>query len=313
MFKKVLKCIAFVLVFVVIFNSIQNILVGTEDDRTPKRINGFYDAEPGTLDAVFLGSSATYTFLVAPYVWHEYGITIYPYASQAQPLQAAQFIIEDARKTQPDAVFIVNVSAINGNVTEEWLHVLFDNMPFSLNKLRAIDYVCGSYDYSLEKKMEYVVPVVKYHDRWSSLTENDFEYVPDEYKTGNYYYSFLKMKKNVGGIGSIDGDSSAVMPDYIEKTIDDLISYIQTEDIKVQFVVTPQSIVDKEKAGILRLAVEKIESQGYDVLDMREEHEAVGIDFAVDFYNRGHTNMHGAIKTSSYVANHIIEKFDLCS
>lgn len=152
MFKKVIKAISAVLIFALLFNAVQTLLVGAEDDRTPMRLNGFYDALDNTIDAVFLGFSATYTFLVTPYVWHEYGVTIYPYASQAQPIQAAKFIIEDARKTQPDAVYIVNVSAINGGVTPAWLHVLFDNMPFSVNKLKAIDHFC---DNLIESDLKY--------------------------------------------------------------------------------------------------------------------------------------------------------------
>ncbi len=312
MYKKVIKAISAVLIFALFFTAVQDLLVGAEDDRTPMRLNGFYDAPEGSLDAVFLGSSATYTFLVAPYVWHEYGITVYPYASQAQPIEAAKFIIEDARKTQPDAIYIVNVSAINGGVTPAWLHVLFDNMPFSVNKLQAVDYICDAFGYtSLEDKMEYVVPIVKYHDRWSQLTVADYNPGTDDYMTGNHYYSFLKLSKNVGSIGPTEYVEGTVIPDSIDKAVNDLIQYIEEEDVKVQFVVTPQSIKNREKAAILNATVNKIETAGYDVLDMRAEYEAVGIDFAVDYYNAGHTNMHGAIKTSAYLTEELIDKFDL--
>lgn len=311
MFKKVIKAISAVLIFALLFNAVQNLLVGAEDERTPMRLNGFYDAPDNTIDAVFLGSSATYTFLVAPYVWHEYGVTIYPYASQAQPIQAAKFIIEDARKTQPDAIYIVNVSAINGGVTPAWLHVLFDNMPFSVNKLKAIDYVCDSFGYDFEDKMEYVVPIVKYHDRWSQLTYTDYSPSVDEYMTGNHYYSFLKLSKNVGSIGYLDIEDKTIIPDSINTAVDDLLEYIEDENVKVKFVVTPQSIKNNEKASILNATIKKIEDNGYDVLDMRAEHEEVGIDFAVDYYNAGHTNMHGAIKTSAYLADTLIDEFNL--
>lgn len=307
--KRIVKLVAAVLIFVVLFNSIQTTLIGCVDDRTPKRLNGFYSLEENTLDAVFIGSSATYATFISPYVWHEYGVAVYPFASQAQPIQAAKFIIEEGLKTQPDAAYIVNISSINGTVTKEWLHILFDNMPLSINKIKAVDYVCGSYGYTTEEKMEYIFPIIKFHDRWSDLNEQDFMELTDEYMSGGCYYSFLKLKKDVGTVGPLDPDPNAVIPENIDTAVEDLLDYVESENIKIQFVVTPQSVTEVEKAGVLRAVIDKVEARGFEVLDMRGDYEKVGIDCATDFYNKGHTNMHGAIKSSTYVTKHLIDKF----
>lgn len=310
-FKKIIKIVAAIMVFVFMFNCVQNILVGGSDsNRTTKRFNGFYRTEKNTLDAVLLGSSASYAFFMAPYVWNEYGITVYSFTSSAQPIQAAQFLIEDARKTQPDALYIVNLSAIRSNVSQERFHILFSDMPFSVNKLRAIDYICDSYEYTFEEKMQYVVPIVKFHERWANLKETDFQKLYDDYKTGNSYSSFLKLSVDVGSIGYVNEETISPLYDNIYESVKDLLDYCAEDNVNVMFIITPQVIKNKNLVGMINNAKSMAEEYGFPVLDMRENSEEIGLDYEVDYYNKSHANMHGALKTSTYLAEYLIDNYD---
>ena len=144
-----------------------------------------------------------------------------------------------------------------------------------------------------------------------SDNEKDFEELYDEYMSGGNYYSFLKLKKDVGSVGPLEPDPDAVIPENIDIAVDDLLDYVENNKVKVLFVVTPQSVTDVEKAGTLRAVVDKVEKRGHKVLDMRRDYDKVGIDCATDFYNTGHTNMHGAIKSSAYVTKHLMDEFSL--
>ena len=53
-----------------------------------------------------------------------------------------------------------------------------------------------------------------------------------------------------------------------------------------------------------------VEERGYTVLDMREKADEIGLDYTTDYYNRSHTNMHGALKTSKYLTEFLLEKYD---
>ena len=110
--KSIFKCAVFALIFILLFICTQGLLVGDSDTRDSKRIAGFFELPDNSLDAVFLGSSATYTFWNAPVAWSEYGLAIYPLSNSAQPSFAAKYLIEDAKKRHPDALFIINVSHI---------------------------------------------------------------------------------------------------------------------------------------------------------------------------------------------------------
>ena len=76
--KKIVKVIAFILIFVVCFFTVQGLLTGDVDTRDYRRIKGFFQQEEDSLDAVFLGSSATYAFWTPAFAYREYGITVYP-------------------------------------------------------------------------------------------------------------------------------------------------------------------------------------------------------------------------------------------
>lgn len=311
MFKKIIKIVAAVLVFILSFNCVQNVLVGDIDNnRSTMRFNGFYKTEKGSLDAILLGSSASYAYFIAPYVWHEYGVTIYPFASSAQPIQATKFLIEEARKSHPDSVYIINLAAVRSIVSQERLHILFSDWPLSMNKLSAVDYICDSYEYTDEEKIQYVFPIVTFHNRWSELNKDDFGKLYDDYKTGNSYPSFLKLSEDVGSIGRLDDDLIVPLKENVEVAVADLLDYCQEEKIKVQFIITPQSTNSEKIVGWFNVAKGMVEERGYTVLDMREKADEIGLDYAIDYYNRSHTNMHGALKTSKYLTEFLLEQYE---
>ena len=124
MAKRIVKIVAGILVFVLCFLCVQEVLTGNEDTRTITRVKCFYDLKENSLDAVYVGSSFTYAFWNAPYAWNEYGIAVYPYSTEYQPIEAAKFIIEDGLKTQPDALYIVNLPRGRAESTMEYYHYL---------------------------------------------------------------------------------------------------------------------------------------------------------------------------------------------
>ena len=56
--KKLLKVVAFVLVFVLLLNVVSTALVAPNDYRCYQWVGQFYENEKDSLDAVYLGSSA---------------------------------------------------------------------------------------------------------------------------------------------------------------------------------------------------------------------------------------------------------------
>lgn len=305
--KKIIKGVAFLLVFATCFFTVQAIFSGDGDDRDYRRIKSFFEQEENSLDAVFLGSSATYTFWQAPVAWNEYGITVFPLSNVKQPLLAAKFMIDDARKKQPDALYIVNIAT----VTEEYnfrIHRSIDGYPNTINKFKMIDYLCDLGDFSLSERMEFYFPIIRFHSRWGELVPSDFNTPDDKHKGAVSNSLFMKGVEDVSG-GIKDTDYYEPVSEQMAEGITDLMDYCEEEKVRVLFVVTPQEITDKTRIGNLNTVIKMLEDRNFDVLNLMVDSEKIGLDPTKDYFNSTHTNIHGSIKFTDYFARYLAENY----
>ena len=304
--KNIIGLLILTVITVMTFIFVQGVLVGDSDTRDSERIAGFFDLPDKSLDAVFLGSSATYTFWNAPVAWAEYGIAVYPLSNSAQPTFAAKFLIEDAKKKHPDALFIINMSHILKNY-EDYLDKLLINYPFSINKLKMANYLYDQAGFSFWKKLELFFPIIRYHERWNEITYSDFVTVPDEYMAGSHYNVFLNQSKNVSDY-NLDFSLRLELDEYIIEGMNDLMDYCEEENVKVLFIVMPQA-VEEERIARQNTLVEMVRERGLDVLDVREYIDEIGLDYKVDYYNERHTNLHGSLKVTHFLSQYFIENY----
>ena len=305
--KKVIKVIAFILIFGVLFFSVQALLYGDPDTRDYKRVKAFFEQREDSLDAVFLGSSATYAYWSPAFGYGEYGITVYPLSTAKQEILAARYLIADARKTQPDALYIVNLVS----VAEQYnfrIHRILDGYPNTLNKFRMIDYLADLGDYSLADRMEFYFPIIRFHSRWSELTTTDFWVEDEQYKASCAYNSFLSNAVSVSD-KLWNYDERVEVSDQLAQGIHDLIDYCEKEDVKILFVVTPQGIDNKVKRGQQNTLMDLVRARGCDVIDFNELIDEMDLDKNTDFYDKNHTNIHGSIKFTDYLSRYLIENY----
>ena len=304
--KSIFKCAVFALIFILLFICTQGLLVGDSDTRDSKRIAGFFELPDNSLDAVFLGSSATYTFWNAPVAWSEYGLAIYPLSNSAQPSFAAKYLIEDAKKRHPDALFIINVSHILRDY-EQYLDKLLINQPFSINKIKMANYLYDQAGFSLCKKIKLLFPIIRYHERWNELTLADFHRKSDEYMGGSHYNVFLNQSKDVSDYNP-DFSLRTTLEDFIIECMNDIMDYCEQENVKALFIIMPQA-VGEDRVKNQNTIAEMIESRGLDFLDLRKRIDEIGLDLKKDYYNERHTNLHGSVKVTNYLSEYFIENY----
>ena len=302
--KKGGKAVLFVLLFCVLFSCVSAALNSTGDYRHQNWIRSFYAEKKNSLDAVYVGSSAAYAFWCSPVAWHDYGIAVHPFTTSGQRILMTKYVIEEGRKTQPDALYILNMNTIGTTYSTAHLHYLADEMPMSLNKLRLIREVC---DYSDFDQKEFILPIYRYHSRWSTLTYKDFNLSFNTYKGAPSYTGFLKNKTNVSGNYEQTDEKTRPSETYM-KQLDSLLSYIEENGVRVLFVFSPQGI-DAKRQSYFHYITAYLREKGYDVLNMFECMEETGIDLKTDFYNTRHTNLNGALKTTDYLAKYLVEHY----
>ena len=307
----IIKAVLFTLIFVLLFAYASKVVTYPSDYRNYQWIGGFYEEEEESLDAVYIGSSNCYAFWNSMTAWDEYGIAVYPYSCNAMSFLATEHLIKETRKTQPDALFVVNVNTISETtVTIEKVHHLLDYMPFSLNKLELIDALADAGDFTTEERMECIVPMLRYHSRWSDLNEKDFKYKVNGMKGSSAYSTFLKTYVDITERYVLT-DETADVPEIYEEALKSLLDYCDEEKVKVLFVTVPRAEKDEERLKQINQINAMIEKRGYDTLYLMDQTVEMGIDITTDFYNRYHTNVHSSIKYTQYLSEYLIQHYGL--
>ncbi len=306
--KVSIKVIAFLLVFIALFSSVTNILV-SNGYMDYQGIRGFYDERKNSLDAVYIGSSNCLAYWNPIFAWEEYGISVYSYACNTQPFFAVEYLIKEARKTQPDAVFVVNINTLNdSNVSFQQMHKLLDAMPFSLNKLALTKRLADIGEYSFEDRLEFYFPVIRYHSRWKELEIEDFELKVNGMKGAITYSPYLSRIEDLRD-SYIYNENTTDLTEDIITAAESLLDYCDKENVEVVFVTVPQT---REKANDIKkynALNELIESRGYPTLCLIDQPDTVNLNLETDFYNNHHTNIHGSVKFTHYVSEYLVENY----
>ncbi len=308
--KKLLKGLAFMLIFLVLLSVVSTVLVTPGDYRNYQWIAGFYAEPAHSLDAVYVSSSTCYAYWNPLVAWDQYGIAVYPYSCNSQHFIAAEHLIREVRKTQPDALFIVNTNTIDDSklVVEEFHHLL-DYMPFSMNKLELIRYLAQTAGLSQKETIELYFPLYRFHARWSELHPGDFTYWPNGLKGASDYSIYLENTADVSQAYQ-HADGQAPLAQHIVDAANSLMDYCEQEDVHILFVTVPrvESAVRLQELNTLNAM---IEARGFDTLDLLNEMDALRLDMTQDFYNEGHTNVHGSVKFTQYLSEYLIREYGL--
>jgi len=306
--KILIRVVCFFLIFALTLGWVQDKLVKRSSiDR--QFIPGFYSERENSLDAVYIGSSNCFTYWNSLVAFEEYGICVYPYSCNSQPFFAAMHLIKEARKTQPQATFIVNINSITDDViTVDAMHYLLDVMPFSLNKAELINHLSDIGGYSISERMEFYLPIIRFHSRLNEITEDDFGIKPDGYKGATTYYPYLNYSKNVSS-NFVTTDKEGSLSEQTVNYTNQLLDYCDRENIKIIFVTVPQAKGQKDRIERYNALNKIIKNRGYTVLDLTEKCDEIGIDMTIDYYNGGHTNIHGSIKYTHYISEYLIKNF----
>ncbi len=308
-YKRAVKIVLFFLIFILIFLRVSEIMTISSDDREYQGIAALFDESKETLDAVYIGSSNCYTFWNAHAAWKEFGIAVCPFYSSAQPLSAAKYMIQQARKTQPDAVYVVNINTLGEDELNSAItHRMVDFLPFSLDKLKFTHFLCEYNNLGLKERLEYYLPIYRFHAKWGSLTDGNFTQKTLGLKGVDIQDKHLQNQEDFSDDYMFTTEEAPI-PEKIEKCLNDLLDYCDSEKLKVMFVTVPRTEKSIEDIKQFNTINRMVTERGYKALNMMDKEDETGISFVTDFYNCNHTNVHGAFKFTQYIAKELIADY----
>lgn len=288
-----------------------------------ERISGdnrasFQSLDPNSLDVVYVGASNVYAFWQAPLAWDRYGLASHTYTNSSMPAAALRYAIQYCRKTQPNALYVVNLNnfKIEG---DEWIshaHWTTDTFPRSLERLELIDVLCKQNDFDFDERLELYFPLLRFHSTWSEMKRDDFVKIrPDVaggatnaglYHTEDVTKLFKQQEKLLLDIRS----NGAVESKVGHNSLDDLIKYCKENSVSILFVDQPQAITDRDHLTQLEVVRQIVLDSGLDYIDLSDPN-SINLIKTEDFKDNLHTNIHGSIKYTDYLAQYIMDTYDI--
>lgn len=136
-------------------------------------MHGFYEEPENTIETIFLGASVVINGIAPMELYEDYGICAYNLATEQQPMLASYYWLEEAERLHGETLktVVLDTSMLRYTPETEFYQKAIDGMHFSLVKVRAV----SDYTTDFDETLSYIFPLFAYHERWSSLKDNDFE------------------------------------------------------------------------------------------------------------------------------------------
>lgn len=310
--KIMTRCIAFVVVFSMLFGNATNLLMRHDDESN--EIHAFYSEPKDTIDVLYVGSSPLLRGVSPMVMWDEHGFTGYVRASALQAPSVSYGLLAESLKYQtPELVVLLcdNIFTEYDYVEREGdLRRGLDGMKMSKYKLDIIREVTEADE--RQSMLSYAFPLMRYHDRWKEINLAEDEPEPlleHSFKKGNVYLREISPQEYPENFMEPTGaeytfDESA--KGYIEKSI----VLCQEKDIPVLLLHLPKMSWSYEQSMMVE---EFATANGATYLDLdREEYRSqLSLDPQVDYYDQGHMNLTGVLKLSDWLGDWLDAQYDL--
>ena len=307
------RCIVFLILLAAVSVAVLSIYkVGHE--RAYSYVYGLKTVEKSELDAIFIGGSDIHAFWQPVAAWNAHGITSWNYSVDMYRFTAMKNYIIEARKTQPDAVFVLSMNTMKrtpADITTLGMHNTLDFFPLSANKLDLISRLCDDAGIKGLDRLEYYLPGVRFHSRLK-LKSWEFKQPDTSYMTSLTYSEYLNTSKDVTEC-YLPTEERGELDEVTQTRLNELLDFIESEGVKVLFITVPQ-MLNKDERHLSMLTVmntvkDRINERGLPILDVMAASDEIGIQLSTDFYNFAHTNIHGSLKVTEYISQYLIENY----
>lgn len=311
--KKRLVLLATVALTVVILLLLQALLVPKYMDNTKEgALIGEYYANAGNNDVIFIGDCEVYENFSPITLWEEYGITSYIRGSAQQLIWQSYYLMEETFRYETPKVMVFNVLSMkydtpkstgNQSQREAYNRMTLDGMRWSSSKWNSIMASMTEEEKQWEGQYSYILPLLRYHDRWNQLTKDDFTYwFHRDQVSDNGYLMQTGVKPLVNEhverplVDYSFGENSWYYLDKMEQ----LCREHGTQLVLIKAPALSPVWWDQWDAQIEEYA-EKKDLLYINMLDYQQE---IGIDWTTDTYDTGlHLNVYGAEKAAKWFGN----------
>ena len=307
--KRAGKGLLFVLIFLALGELIMCVMMFKYEDGTLP-VHNYYSLPADTVDVLVLGTSHAGMNVSTKTLWDEYGIAGYRFWGSIQPIWNTYYYLLDALKYQTPKVVLLDAHGLTFEQEYGSYPVQVKNTIAMRLSKEKIENIWAS---APEEERSFLLfGFSTYHNRYSQLTQEDFEYFPwDSHQeiqilsseTTDYIYPFTILDKDAS-----EGEAPIGVKE--EKYFRMLLDYCKTNGIQLELVVAPYEVSASEQQKFRR--VRSIAAEyGFDLTNFCECYQDYGIDPSQDFLDPGHFNKTGMPKYARALGELLKSKYDL--
>ncbi len=287
-----------------------------QDVKEGALIGEYYD-NAGNNDVVFIGDCEVYENFSPIAMWEQHGITSYIRGSAQQLIWQSYYLMEETFRYETPKVMVFNVLSMkydtpkstgNQSQREAYNRMTLDGMRLSASKWNAIFASMTEEERKWESQFSYLFPLLRYHDRWSQLTAEDFTYWLKKDQVSDQGYL---MQVGVKPLEDEHVERPLVDYSFGENSwyyLDKMVKLCKEKGTQLVLIKAPAlSPVwwDQWDAQIEDYA-NKNDLLYINMLDYQQE---IGIDWKTDTYDTGlHLNVYGAEKAAKWFGGVLSEQ-----
>ncbi len=308
-------CVIFSLIFAGLFLQVQEVLQAKwnkADSNSWVRVKQFYK-ERQPVDVYFIGTSHVHYTVNPLLLYRNYGISGYNFSVATQDVTMAKLYVQEIiKKKLPQVIVLEGSMLVNYLSPEVNTRKGLDPLPFTIEKAQTIDDIIKedkkhNLKRGYDTRLSYVFPILRFHDRWKDLQEEDFIYSEKVSKYHGYTPFFNTVKADFSRYNNFVNVNN-VLSEH-KKTVDDIISLCKKHGVRVLFVKSPSG---GWRQGWHNLIAAWARRYGISFVDYNDLMSELNIDINKDFSDpMSHVNDNGAIKVTTHLGRYLKEHFDL--
>ncbi|MBE5852399.1 MAG: hypothetical protein E7299_05525 [Lachnospiraceae bacterium] len=274
---------------------------------------GIKEEKKDSLDVIYIGGSAAFVYWEPMKAYKDCGFTSYDLATNSIQAESILAYIKYAQEYQNPDLYVIGVRAFqyySEEGSESGLRLTSDSLDMGINKFNLIHEYLQNHTTEIDELSLYL-DLVKYHTNYDALSNETAWHLIDnkeecDYK-GNLIQSawcYLEEPQD------FRNDNRATLLENDEKVLNELLDYLDDNNINALFVVCPYSITNEDYSKYNTIG-DMVTSHGYNFLNANDYYYEMGVDFSTDFYNVAHMNGVGAEKYTDFLERYISDNYDL--
>lgn len=293
MHRKVFRCIAFMLIFIVLWSSFTRIMINKNRNQ-----NSAANPEAEGAEVVFVGTSQSALGINPLVMWDSCGIKAYNFSGNGQYIGTTYYVLKEIFNHMKPRVVALDIRSVV--IPEDFL--VSGNLLFNSTVVSNVYLRYQVYDSFIKEDLIYFLNLLRYHERWKEISQEDFQ--NKQYVLGAELHAENKI--NEWPVVESSEEEVAIGEDELFY-LNEIVKLLEDNECICLFFRMPGTY-DTRCEGKVQSVINYAKEHNIKFYDFMSEEFIKGSGLQVeDFRDGNHLNVEGADKLSALLGQYMIE------